>query len=121
MKNDSSIDSKEVNGLVGTGIRMTLNSLGITQGLEKVLKLDKLTVTTGSLDYQDEKADVGDDYYNIEMGKYIMNNFMVTAAFGLNHDDNRFGFEYTPNRFGIAAWKSNDDSFIGGVYRFNFH
>lgn len=90
-------------------------------GIGKVLKLDKLTVTTGSLDYQDEKADVGDDYYNIEMGKYIMNNFMVTAAFGLNHDDNRFGFEYTPNRFGIAAWKSNDDSFIGGVYRFNFH
>lgn len=120
-KKDSALDSKDVNGLVGTGIRMTLNSLGITQGLEKVLKLDKLTVTTGALDYQDDKADVGDNYYNIEMGKYIMNNFMLTAAFGLNHDDNRFGFEYTPNRFGIAAWKSNDDQFIGGVYRFNFH
>ena len=71
-----------------------MNSLGITPSLEKALSLDMLTVTNGSLDLNDRNTDVGNNYYNIEMGKYLFNDFMVTAAFGLNHDDNRFGIMY---------------------------
>ena len=59
---------------------MTLNSLGITQELEKALYLDMLTVTNGSLDFSDKHSDVSNNYYNIEMGKYLFDNFMLTAA-----------------------------------------
>lgn len=90
----SSIGEEDMSSLLGSGIRMTLNSLGITQSLEKALSLDMLTVTNGSLDLNDRNADVSNNYYNIEMGKYLFNDFMVTAAFGLNHNDNRFGIMY---------------------------
>lgn len=120
-KQDSSINSQDVNTLIGTGIRMTLNSLGITHELEKALSLDMLTVTTGSLDFNNKNTDVGRNYYNIEMGKYLFNDFMVTAAFGLNHGDNRFGVQYSlGDRFNVNAWKSEKSTFIGGSYRYNF-
>ena len=78
----SSIGEDDMSSLLGSVIRMTLNSLGITQSLEKALSLDMLTVTNGSLDLNDRNTDVGNNYYNIEMGKYLFNDFMVTAAFG---------------------------------------
>lgn len=121
-KKDSSLDSEDVNTLIGSGIRMTLNSLGVTQALEKALNLDMLNITTGSLDYNSKTADVGNNYYNIEMGKYLFNDFMLTAAFGLNHDDNRIGMQYNlGSKFGVAAWKSADDSFVGGMYKYSFY
>lgn len=121
-KKDSSLNSEDVNTLIGSGIRMTLNSLGITQALEKALNLDMLNITTGSLDYNSKTADVENNYYNIEMGKYLFNDFMLTAAFGLNHDDNRIGMQYNlGSKFGVAAWKSADDSFIGGMYKYSFY
>jgi translocation and assembly module TamB len=120
-KQESSLNSADVNSLIGTGIRMTLNSLGITHELEKALSLDMLTVTTGSLNFNDKNTDISRNYYNIEMGKYLFNDFMVTAAFGLNHDDNRFGVQYSlGSRFNINAWKSESSSFIGGSYKYSF-
>ena len=121
-KQQSSLNSEDMSTLVGSGIRMTLNSLGITQELEKALYLDMLTVTNGSLDFSDEHSDVSNNYYNIEMGKYLFDNFMLTAAFGLNHDDNRFGAQYDlGSRFSVNAWTSDDDSFVGGMYRYSFY
>lgn len=120
-KQDSSFNSEDVNTLVGTGIRMTLNSLGLTHELEKALSLDMLTVTTGSLDFNDKNVDISRNYYNIEMGKYLFNDFMVTAAFGLNHDDNRFGVQYSlGSRFHVSAWKSESSTFVGGSYQYSF-
>lgn len=117
----SSIGEDDMSALLGSGIRMTLNSLGITQELEKALSLDMLTVTNGSLDLNDRNTDVGNNYYNIEMGKYLFNDFMVTAAFGLNHDDNRFGIMYDlGSRFSLSAWTSSDNNFIGGIYKYTF-
>lgn len=121
-KQQSSLNSEDMSTLVGSGIRMTLNSLGITQELEKALYLDMLTVTNGSLDFSDKHSDVSNNYYNIEMGKYLFDNFMLTAAFGLNHDDNRFGAQYDlGSRFNVNAWTSDDDSFVGGMYRYSFY
>lgn len=121
-RQQSSLDSEDMDTLVGSGIRMTLNSLGITQKLEKALSLDMLTVTNGSLDFSDDHSDISNNYYNIEMGKYLFNNFMVTAAFGLNHDDNRFGMQYDlGSRFSLNAWTSDDDGFVGGMYRYSFY
>lgn len=117
----SSIGEDDMSSLLGSGIRMMLNSLGITQSLEKALSLDMLTVTNGSLDLNDRNTDVGNNYYNIEMGKYLFNDFMVTAAFGLNHDDNRFGIMYDlGSRFSLSAWTSSDNNFIGALYKYNF-
>lgn len=121
-KQSSSLTGEDVNTLIGSGIRMTLNSLGITQTLEKALHLDMLTVTTGSLDYDAKTADINDNYYNIEMGKYLFNDFMVTAAFGLNHQDNRIGMQYNlGSKFGLAAWKSSEGAYVGGVYKYSFY
>ncbi len=118
---ESSLDEDDVDKLLRSGIRMTLNSLGITQSLEKALSLDMLTVTSGSLDLNDRNADVSRNYYNIEMGKYLFNDFMVTAAFGINHGDNRFGFQYDlGSKFSVNAWTSDDDNFLGGVYKYSF-
>ena len=117
----SSIGEDDMSSLLGSVIRMTLNSLGITQSLEKALSLDMLTVTNGSLDLNDRNTDVGNNYYNIEMGKYLFNDFMVTAAFGLSHDDNRFGIMYDlGSRFSLSAWTSSDNNFIGALYKYNF-
>lgn len=117
----SSISEDDMDSLLGSGIRMTLNSLGITQSLEKALSLDMLTVTNGSLNLNDKNTDVSRNYYNIEMGKYLFNDFMVTAAFGINHGDDRFGFMYDlGSRFSVNAWTSDDDSFLGGVYKYSF-
>ena len=44
-KHDSSLNSDDMNSLLGSGIRFTLNSLGVTQKLEDALSLDMLTVT----------------------------------------------------------------------------
>ena len=117
----SSLSEKDMDSLLGSGIRMTLNSLGLTQSLEKALSLDMLTVTNGSLNLNDKNTDVSRNYYNIEMGKYLFNDFMVTAAFGINHGDDRFGFMYDlGSKFSVNAWTSDDDSFIGGVYKYSF-
>lgn len=117
----SSFSSEDMNALLGSGIRMTLNSLGITQELEKSLSLDMLTVTNGSLNLNDRNTDLSRNYYNIEMGKYLFNDFMVTAAFGLNHSDNRFGVQYQlGNRFNLNAWKSDEDQFAGAFYKYSF-
>ena len=117
----SSLSEEDMDSLLGSGIRMTLNSLGLTQSLEKALSLDMLIVTNGSLNLNDKNTDVSRNYYNIEMGKYLFNDFMVTAAFGINHGDDRFGFMYDlGSKFSVNAWTSDDDSFIGGVYKYSF-
>lgn len=117
----SSFGSEDMSKLLGSGIRMTLNSLGITQELEKTLSLDMLTVTNGSLNLNDKNTDLSRNYYNIEMGKYLFNDFMITAAFGLNHDDDRFGIQYQlGNRMNVNAWKSDDDRFVGAFYKYSF-
>ncbi len=120
-KQQSSLSEEDAGTLLGSGIRMTLNSLGITQELEKMLSLDMFTVTNGSLDFSDKNADVSNNYYNIEMGKYLFNDFMITAAFGINHGDNRYGMQYNlGSKFSLSAWQSDDDSFAGGLYRYSF-
>lgn len=120
-KQQSSLNEEDLNNLMGSGIRLTLNSLGITQEIERALSLDMLTVTNGSLDLNDKNTDLSRNYYNIEMGKYLFNDFMLTAAFGLNHGDTRIGMQYDlGSRFSLNAWKSDDANFAGGLYRYSF-
>jgi translocation and assembly module TamB len=121
-RNSSSLTGEDVSGLIGTGVRMTLNSLGVTNALEKAFSLDMLTITSGSLNVNERLSNENKNYYNIEMGKYLFNDFMLTAAFGLNHKDNRAGIRYdVTDRMSINAWKSKDDSFVGGQYRYSFY
>jgi len=121
-KNSSSISSEDVSSLVGAGLRMTLNSLGITSELERFLSLDMLNITTGTLDSSNRITAENKNYYNIEMGKYLFNDFMITAAFGLNHGDNRVGMRYDlGTHFGLNAWHTSDGSTFGGaMYRYSF-
>lgn len=121
-RNSSSLKSDDVSGLIGTGVRMTLDSLGVTSTLERAFSLDMLNVTSGSLNMNERLSNENKNYYNIEMGKYLFNDFMLTAAFGLNHRDNRAGLQYdVSNHMSINAWKASDDSYIGGQYRYSFY
>ena len=100
---------------------MTLNSMGITSELERFLSLDMLNVTAGSLNVNERITNANKNYYNIEMGKYLFNDFMITGAFGLNHNDNRIGFRYElSTHFGIEGWSSDGQRYIGGQYRYTF-
>lgn len=117
----STLDDTSIHQLFDSGIRMTLNSLGITQKLEQALSLDRLIVTNGSLNLNDRNTDLSRNYYNIEMGKYVRDNIMLTAAFGLNHKDNRLGVEYDLMRgLSLNAWKSRKSLYLGGTYRYMF-
>ncbi|WP_427111811.1 translocation/assembly module TamB domain-containing protein [Megasphaera sueciensis] len=121
-RNSSSLKSDDVSGLIGTGVRMTLDSLGVTSTLERAFSLDVLNVTSGSLNMNERLSNENKNYYNIEMGKYLFNDFMLTAAFGLNHRDNRAGLRYdVSNHMSINAWRASDDSYIGGQYRYSFY
>ena len=121
-RNSSTLSSADVSSLVGSGVRMTLNSLGITSELEHFLSLDMLNVTAGSLNANERITSLNKNYYNIEMGKYLFNDFMVTAAFGLYHNDNRFGFRYDVNtRFSLEGWRADDERYVGGQYRYTFY
>jgi translocation and assembly module TamB len=120
-RKSSSLSNDDISSLVGSGVRMTLNSMGITSQLERFLSLDMLNVTAGSLNENERITNVNKNYYNIEMGKYLFNDFMITGAFGLNHNDNRIGFRYElGTHFGIEGWSSDGQRFIGGQYRYTF-
>ena len=80
-----------------------------------------MIVTNGSLNLNDRNTDLSRNYYNIEMGKYVRDNIMLTAAFGLNHKDNRLGVEYDLMRgLSLNAWKSRKSLYLGGTYRYMF-
>ncbi len=120
-RKSSSLSNDDIASLVGTGVRMTLNSMGITSELERFLSLDMLNVTAGSLNVNERITNANKNYYNIEMGKYLFNDFMITGAFGLNHNDNRIGFRYElSTHFGIEGWSSDGQRYIGGQYRYTF-
>lgn len=117
----SSIGSKDVSSLLATGLQFTL--FGSIENLaEKYLGLDYMNVTTGSIDPYATSTAESKNYYNIEMGKYLFTDFMVTASMGVNNKQNSYGIRYDlSNRVSINAWKNNqDNSYIGGEYRYTF-
>ncbi len=116
-------DNDETTGaLFNAGLQMAFSG-GVQNFLKDSFGLDVLSVTTSLTDYYDSSSGTAnDDYYYIKIGKYLFNDFMLTATTGINNDQQSIGFRYDlKSRVGLAAWYNNDhDSYIGADYQFRF-
>ncbi len=120
-KQDSSVDSEDVAGLISAGLEMTFAG-GIEALAGKYLGLDYLNVSTGSLDPYEKTTVANENYYNIEMGKYIFPDLLIAAGFGVNNDQNSYGFRYNLNNSSVInAWKNSEGNYyIGAEYTYTF-
>ena len=84
--------------------------------------LDLISITSNLTDYYDNINDNNDSYYYIKIGKYLFNDFMLTATMGVNNEEKSLGFHYDLNsRVGLSSWyNSNHDSYIGSDWSFKF-
>ena len=72
-------------------------------------------------DYYDSVDDNSNNYY-IKIGKYLFNDFMLTATMGMNNKDKSVGAHYDLNsRVGLSSWYNSDhDSYVGTDWSFKF-
>ncbi len=120
-RHSSEVNSEDVNALITAGLEMTLFS-NIESTLQGVLGLDWISLTTGSLDPYEPTNKVNQSYYNIEIGKYVLPNFMLMLSMGVNNDQALYGTRYDINsRLSLNGWINNRNrSYIGGQWRFTF-
>lgn len=108
--------------LFNAGLSMIFSG-GVQDLIRNTFGLDLISVTSSLTDYY-SSADSGlnNDYYYIKIGKYLFNDFMLTATMGVNNDEESYGFRYDlKSRVGLAAWYNNDhDSYVGADYQFQF-
>lgn len=118
-----SADSDETTGaLFNAGLQMMFSG-GVQELLKESFGLDLVSVTSTLTDYYDSSSgNMNDDYYYIKIGKYLFNDFMLTATTGINNSEQSFGFRYDlKSRVGLAAWYNNDhDSYMGADYQMRF-
>ncbi len=90
--------------------------------LQDKIGLDYISVTSNLTDYYDNVDDTNDSYYYIKIGKYIFNDFMLTATMGVNNAEKSVGFHYDLNsRIGLSSWyNSKNDSYFGSDWSFKF-
>lgn len=108
--------------LFNAGLQMAFSG-GVENFLKDSFGLDVLSVTTSLTDYYDSSsANMRNDYYYVKLGKYLFNNFMLTATMGINNDEQSIGFRYDlKSRIGLVAWYNSDhDSYVGMDYQFRF-
>ena len=107
--------------LFNAGLQMMFSG-GVQDFLRDSFGLDMVSVTSALNDSYVVNDAMSDDFYYIKIGKYLFNDFMLTATMGLNNDQQSFGFRYDlKSRVGLAAWYNNDhDAYIGADYQFRF-
>lgn len=107
--------------LFNAGLTMIFGN-GVQDFLQDKIGLDLISITSSLTDYYDSINDNNDNYYYIKIGKYIFNDFMLTATMGVNNDEKSVGFHYDLNsRIGLSSWyNSNHDSYIGTNWSFKF-
>lgn len=119
--NSSSISNEDANAVAVAGVQMF--AFGYVQdALQNTLGLDRVNITTGSIDPDEPtNRDTGGNY-NIEIGKYVLPRTMVTFTQGINNNQNRYGIEYTIRRnLKFTSWHtSNGNTYIGGRWSSEF-
>lgn len=107
--------------LFNAGLTMLFGN-GIQDFLQDKIGLDQISITSSLTDYYDSAADNNDNYYYIKIGKYIFNDFMLTATMGMNNTEKSIGAHYDLNsRVGLSSWyNSNHDSYVGTDWSFKF-
>lgn len=108
--------------LFNAGLTMMFGN-GMQDFLQDKIGLDYISVTSNLTDYYDSKLDdTNSGYYYIKIGKYLFNDFMLTATMGVNNKEKSTGFHYDLNsRIGLSSWyNSNHDSYVGTDWSFKF-
>jgi autotransporter translocation and assembly factor TamB len=118
-------NNKDNNGamegaLFNAGLTMLFGN-GIQDFLQDKVGLDLISITSNLTDYYDSVDDNSNNYY-IKIGKYLFNDFMLTATMGMNNKDKSIGAHYDLNsRVGLSSWyNSNHDSYVGTDWSFKF-
>ena len=107
--------------LFNAGLTMLLGN-GVQDFMKDKIGLDLISITSSLTDYYDNTKDNNDSYYYLKIGKYIFNDFMLTATMGMNNNETSYGAHYDLNsRAGISTWYNNKhDSYIGTDWSFRF-
>lgn len=107
--------------LFNAGLTMVLGN-SVQDFFKETIGLDMISITSSLTDYYDSRTVNNDNYYYIKIGKYLFNNFMLTATTGVNNNQTSIGFHYDLNsHIGISSWYNNEhDSYIGTDWKFKF-
>jgi translocation and assembly module TamB len=120
---DPNSDSNDAaqGALFNAGLQMVFSS-GLEDLVKDYIGLDFISVTSSLTDYYDSSSNQDDSYYYIKIGKYLFNDFMLTATTGINNSENSVGFHYDlSHRIGLSGWVDSDnDKYIGMDWKFNF-
>ena len=118
---DPNKDGSTEGALFNAGLTMIFGNT-MQDFLQDKIGLDLISITSNLTDYYDSEADSNDDNYYIKIGKYLFNDFMLTATMGVNNEENSVGFHYDlTSRIGLSSWyNSKDDSYIGTDWNFRF-
>ena len=108
--------------LFNAGLTMMFGN-GMQDFLQDKIGLDYMSVTSSLTDYYDSKVDDSSNgNYYIKIGKYLFDDFMLTATMGVNNKERSTGFHYDLNsRIGLSSWYNSDhDSYVGTDWSFKF-
>lgn len=108
--NSSTITNDDANALAVAGAQMF--AFGYVQdALQNTFRLDRVNITTGSIDPDEPTNKENSGNYNIEIGKYVLPRTMITYSQGLNNKQNKYGIEYSLRRsVKFNAWRTNQGS-----------
>ena len=119
--NSSTITNEDANALAVAGAQMF--AFGYVQdAVQNALGLDRVNITTGSIDPNEPTSRETSGNYNIEIGKYVLPRTMITYTQGINNKQNKYGIEYSLRRsVKFNAWHTSKGStYIGGRWTREF-
>ena len=119
--NSSTLTNEDVNAVATAGLQMF--AFGYVQdALQNTLGLDRINITTGSIDPDEPTNKETAGNYNIEIGKYVLPRVMLTYSQGINNKQNKYGIEYSVKRnLKFTAWHtSQGNNYIGGRWTRSF-
>ncbi len=115
------LGKEDADVLLGVAAQMLLFG-DLENRLQNALGLDMINITTGSIDPFETDTVASQGLYNIEIGKYLFDDFMLILATGVNNEQQSIGAKYDLNRsFGVNAWVNSEDNYyFGGEWRKRF-
>ena len=119
--NSSSISNEDANAIAVAGVQMF--AFGYVQdALQNTLGLDRVNITTGSIDPDEPTNHDTAGHYNIEIGKYILPRTMITYTQGINNSQTKYGVEYSVKRnLKLTSWHtSKGNTYLGGRWTREF-
>ena len=119
--NSSTITNEDANALAVASAQMF--AFGYVQdAVQNALGLDRVNITTGSIDPNEPTSRETSGNYNIEIGKYVLPRTMITYTQGINNKQNKYGIEYSLRRsVKFNAWHmSQGSTYFGGRWTREF-